>query len=203
MASSTGKPYKVWNKDRSLKKALTAHSLEEVISKGKTKLGLRSEAPVKLVLNEDGTEIDEEDYFTFLPNNTTFLLMSPDDKWRPEGCEEVSTDEPDYLSPDSAQRDRLRHQVEGLRRDITRIITFSNDDLQSVIDMTVDELCSLLQDTRDFAQSLQSACQRHLDERQQTAEAIDLLRLYHKARQFSPYVGGESDTKKRKVTPST
>lgn len=44
--------------------------------------------------------------------------------------EEVSTDEPDYLSPDSAQRDRLRHQVEGLRRDITRIITFSNDDLQ-------------------------------------------------------------------------
>lgn len=60
--------------------------------------------------------------------------------------------------------------------------------LQVIVDMNVAVLAHLLQDTENFAKSIQEACQRHLDERTQTAEAMDLLRLYHTARQTSPYV---------------
>lgn len=59
---------------------------------------------------------------------------------------------------------------------------------QLIVEMDVALLAHLLQDTENFAKSIQEACQRHLDERTQTAEAMDLLRLYHTARQSSPYV---------------
>lgn len=59
---------------------------------------------------------------------------------------------------------------------------------QLIVEMDVAMLAHLLQDTENFAKSIQEACQRHLDERTQTAEAMDLLRLYHTARQSSPYV---------------
>lgn len=59
-------------------------------------------------------------------------------------------------------------------------------------------LALLLGETETYARSVKEACQRHLDERNQTSEALDLLKLYHKAREYSPYVEGETNTKKTK-----
>ena len=57
-------------------------------------------------------------------------------------------------------------------------------------------LAQLLGDTETYAKAVQEACQRHLDEREQATEAMDLLKLYQKARENSPYV--DDDDPKRK-----
>ena len=53
---------------------------------GKDKLGLISSNQLRVVLAEDGTEIDDEDYFIFLPHNTTLMVLSQGQTWRPEGA---------------------------------------------------------------------------------------------------------------------
>ena len=40
---------------------------------------------VYLVLEEDGTEIDDEEYFQSLPDNTKLMLLLEQDIWSPIG----------------------------------------------------------------------------------------------------------------------
>lgn len=76
--------------------------------------------------------------------------------------------------------------------------------LQSLVDVEVAELARELGESERYAQAIQDACQRHLDERQQTKEAVDLLHLYHKARKVSPYVDTDDSTgKKRRHSPES
>ena len=48
---------------------------------GKSKLAIDEVGAV--VLEEDGTEVDDEDYFQLLKPNTTFILLRPHEVWRP------------------------------------------------------------------------------------------------------------------------
>lgn len=198
--SSSRKPYKLWSTNRLVKKGITAGDLSEVKDKGRSLLGIDADSPIQIVLEEDGTEVCDDDYFTFLPVHTTFMVLRESESWRPRGLEVISVDEPD-TGTDTASQERARSLIMGLQRDLTRIITFSNEDLQNVIAMKTADIASLVQDSEHYAKSLQESCQRHLDDRQQTSEALDLLRLYHSARQNSPYIGDESGSKKRKVEP--
>ncbi|KAK7507662.1 hypothetical protein BaRGS_00001597 [Batillaria attramentaria] len=202
MSGFNGRPFKVWSAHRSTKKSLIASSLTELIGKGSAKLGI-SDANVRVVLEADGTEVDEEDYFSFLPSDATLMLLTPSDKWRPVGLEEAGTDETDYAGHPGAMSERTRQLVHNLKRDVSRIITFSDDDLNMVLAVDVSDLAHELGESSGYAKALQDACQRHLDERQQTAEALDLLRLYHRARTESTYVEPESGagSKKRRHSP--
>ena len=38
-----------------------------------------------LVLEEDGTEVDDEEYFQSLPDNTRLMLLLEQDFWSPVG----------------------------------------------------------------------------------------------------------------------
>lgn len=166
-----------------------AATLEDLLKKGRQLLGIPESEPVSAVLEEDGTEISDEDYFAFIRHNTTIMMLRTGQKWMPVGADDpFGGDEVDNLDCNMEISDRLKHLIAGLQKNITRIITLSNDDLQLIVEMDVALLAHLLQDTENFAKSIQEACQRHLDERTQTAEAMDLLRLYHTARQSSPYV---------------
>ncbi len=40
---------------------------------------------VYVVLEEDGTEVDEEEYFQTLPENTLLMLLHVGDRWTPYG----------------------------------------------------------------------------------------------------------------------
>lgn len=37
--------------------------------------------PIKVVLESDGTEIDEDDYFETLEKNTLIMILKSDEKW--------------------------------------------------------------------------------------------------------------------------
>lgn len=199
---ASARPFKIWNQDRSIKKSIIASCLEELKVKGKDKLCILPTEPVTVVLEDDGTEIDDDDYFTFLAHNTTLILLRSNQKWLPKGSESsAGHDEPDFMIVNPEQvPEKTQQLISGLQKDISRIITFSNDDLQVVVECNLDVLAHLLNDTETYAKAVQDACQRHLDERLQTTEALDLLRLYHTARQCSPYVGDGSDAKKQKFS---
>jgi DNA fragmentation factor alpha subunit len=48
-------------------------------------MGLRSDVPVKVVLEQDGTEIDDDEYFNTMEKNTTLMILINGQKWVPPG----------------------------------------------------------------------------------------------------------------------
>ena len=61
-------------------------SITFIYLSGKEKLGYPMDKAVYVVLEEDGTEVDEEEYFQTLPENTLLMLLYVGgDKWSPYG----------------------------------------------------------------------------------------------------------------------
>jgi len=48
-------------------------------------MGLPTDVPVKVVLEQDGTEIDDDEYFNTMERNTTLMILINDQKWLPPG----------------------------------------------------------------------------------------------------------------------
>ena len=53
------------------------------VAAGKESLGYSEDEEVYAVLEEDGTEVDEEEYFQLLPLRTCLIVMSRKESWSP------------------------------------------------------------------------------------------------------------------------
>jgi len=62
-----------------------AATLEDLIIKAKEKFEIDDWLEVYLVIEEDGTEVDDEEYFSTLSDNTVLMLLFKDDIWCPQG----------------------------------------------------------------------------------------------------------------------
>ncbi|GAB6019936.1 hypothetical protein CHUAL_001467 [Chamberlinius hualienensis] len=82
------RPFKVWSADRTVRKAVLAVNLSDLIRKAKVKLEIGESEGVVVVLELDGTEVDE-DYFRRLPDNTVFLVLRSNERWYPPGVEAI------------------------------------------------------------------------------------------------------------------
>ncbi|XP_046343637.2 uncharacterized protein LOC124124497 isoform X2 [Haliotis rufescens] len=71
--------YKVWTNDRSRKTFAFADDLEELVDRGRDKLGIRGK--VQVVLEEDGTEIDNDEILRAC-SGKVMLLKPISDSWR-------------------------------------------------------------------------------------------------------------------------
>ena len=60
-----------------------AASLEELILTSRSKLQYPYSKDVQVVLEEDGTEVDDDEYFQTLDPNTTLMLLYQEDRWSP------------------------------------------------------------------------------------------------------------------------
>lgn len=45
--------------------------------------------PVRLVLESDGTQVEDGDYWRTLPPNTVLLLLRPGERWYPTGVDVI------------------------------------------------------------------------------------------------------------------
>ena len=70
---------------RQIKKGIVAKSLKDLMKKSVEKLGYDERQEVYLVLEEDGTEIDDEEYCQSLADNTRLMLLHQQDLWSPVG----------------------------------------------------------------------------------------------------------------------
>ncbi|KAM6282718.1 lipid transferase CIDEA [Porphyrio hochstetteri] len=75
-----GRPFRVSNASRSSRKGIVASSLQELISKTLDAF-LISAGIVTLVLEEDGTVVDTEEFFKSLDDNTHFMVLERGQKW--------------------------------------------------------------------------------------------------------------------------
>eukprot|EP00918_Siedleckia_nematoides_P055124 GHVU01120216.1.p1 GENE.GHVU01120216.1~~GHVU01120216.1.p1 ORF type:complete len:229 (-),score=38.79 GHVU01120216.1:694-1341(-) len=194
------KPCKVWDASRKLKKSVVAASLEELISKGAEKLGLDAAAGVSVVLEEDDTEVDDDDYFQLMPGNMTYLLLGPEtpgQSWsdedtadadtadapfiRKEELQAVCSDELDSSQPPSPDEtsETLQNVLSALSADMSQVIACSSVELQLIVDAEHSVVRKMLKVSDNEATRLQDACQRYLDDKQQAMDAIKLLNLYH------------------------
>nr|XP_033781893.1 cell death activator CIDE-3 [Geotrypetes seraphini] len=75
------RPYRVSNWDRSVKKGIMADSLSDLLSK--VQHALLVTGTVTLVLDEDGTDVDTEEFFQSLDNGSVLMVLEKGQKWRP------------------------------------------------------------------------------------------------------------------------
>ncbi|XP_019736117.1 cell death activator CIDE-3-like [Hippocampus comes] len=103
--ASRPKPFRVTNADRSLKKGVMADALEDLINKVGDSLNVLCASG--LVLEEDGTGVDTEEFFTTLPDNTVLMVLEEGQKWTP---------------PQSApSRDELSNRMPQRRLDVAKL----------------------------------------------------------------------------------
>ncbi|XP_027381781.1 cell death activator CIDE-A isoform X2 [Bos indicus x Bos taurus] len=77
------RPFRVSNHDRSSRRGVMASSLQELLSKTLDALVVASQL-VTLVLEEDGTVVDTEEFFQTLGDNTHLMVLEQGQKWTPE-----------------------------------------------------------------------------------------------------------------------
>ncbi|XP_006164107.2 cell death activator CIDE-A [Tupaia chinensis] len=78
----SARPFRVSNHDRSSRRGVMASSLKELISKTLDALVITTSL-VTLVLEEDGTVVDTEEFFQTLGDNTHFMILKKGQKWTP------------------------------------------------------------------------------------------------------------------------
>ncbi|XP_022173925.1 DNA fragmentation factor subunit alpha-like isoform X2 [Myzus persicae] len=182
----TGKPYKIIDSKREHKIGIVATSLSDFMTKAQQKLDINENEPIKVVLESDGTEIDEEDYFDTLETNTLIMILKSDQKWSPYDISFKFSDD----QIDGTQS--LNSLIRRLQNDIGQIAFLSGCDLELLSDMDPDSLVDMAFD-RSFLDQVKEASGRFLYEKREAQDAINLLKLYHAT------TIGQNASKKSKV----
>ncbi|XP_071763490.2 DNA fragmentation factor subunit alpha [Centroberyx gerrardi] len=183
------KPCKVCNFTRQKSYGLVVPSLEQLKIKGCESLGFSPDAPVSVVLEDDGTIVEDEAYFLCLPTNTKFMLLHEKETWsavrRIDGGTAWMTRESMVLEADAVDTasgtEPWQILAQQLKQDLASIILMSEAELQALVDIPCPELASALGFQEKKAEQLQETLQRVLDRREEERQSKDLLQLYLKA----------------------
>uniref|UniRef100_A0A7M4FTC6 DNA fragmentation factor subunit alpha n=1 Tax=Crocodylus porosus TaxID=8502 RepID=A0A7M4FTC6_CROPO len=153
--------------------------LRELRSKACDVLALdKTWEPITLVLAEDGTIVDDEDYFLCLPANTKFVALARNEKWSNGGTAWLSRESTDEVD---ASEEKWKHLARQLKDDLSSIILMSEEDLQVLIDVPCIELAEELSQSQPQVQVLQDTLQQVLDRREEERQSKQLLELYLEA----------------------
>ncbi|XP_061690172.1 DNA fragmentation factor subunit alpha [Syngnathoides biaculeatus] len=183
------KPCKVCNFTRQKSYGLVVPSLEELKVKGSAFLGLTPHDPVTVVLEDDGTIVEDEAYFWCLPLNTKFMLLHDKETWSPlrrvDGGTAWMARDSMMLESDVVDTACVVAPWWGLalqlKQDLTSVILMSEEDLQSLVDVPCPELASALGFQEKKTENLQETLQRVLDRREEERQSKELLQLFLKA----------------------
>ncbi|NP_001085903.1 cell death inducing DFFA like effector b L homeolog [Xenopus laevis] len=81
-SSPAQRPFRVCNHDRTVRRGVTAGSLRELIARAMDVLFLSG--VVSLVLEDDGTLLDREDFFETLEDGSVVMVLEKGQKWSPQ-----------------------------------------------------------------------------------------------------------------------
>ena len=78
------RPFKVVDAEREVRMGLTASSLLDLMDRARMKFEISPDALIRIVLEADGTEIEDNEYFSTLePDTSLMVLWGEDEKWTP------------------------------------------------------------------------------------------------------------------------
>ncbi|XP_029290772.1 DNA fragmentation factor subunit alpha [Cottoperca gobio] len=188
------KPCKVCNFTRQKSYGLVVPSLDELKTKGCEFLGFSPAEPVTVVLEDDGTIVQDQAYFLCLPLNTKFMLLHQKEAWSPgrrmDGGTAWMARDSMLLEFDTVEVDTVDASsaaapwwdlAQQLKQDLASIILMSEAHLQTLVDAPSPELASALGFQEKKAEDLQETLQRVLDRREEERQSKELLQLYLKA----------------------
>ncbi|RVE70408.1 hypothetical protein OJAV_G00064180 [Oryzias javanicus] len=183
-----GKACKVCNFTRQKSYGVSAPSLDDLKKKGCESLGFSPSDPIKVVLENDGTIVEDQAYFLCLPSNTKFMLLHDKETWSParkiDGGTAWMQRESVMLETDSVDAGSSvapwLDLAQQLKQDLTSIILMSEADLQLLVDAPSTELAAALGFQVKKAENLQETLQNVLDRREEERQSKELLQLYLK-----------------------
>ncbi|NXA02989.1 DFFA factor, partial [Sapayoa aenigma] len=141
----------------------------------------KAREPITLVLAEDGTIVDDEDYFLCLPPNTKFVALAKDEKWSSKSSDSGTSWLPEAVDEVDSAVEKWKQLARQLRDDLSHIILMSEEDLQVLIDVPLSELAEELAQSETKTQVLQDTLQQVLDRREEQRQSKQLLELYLEA----------------------
>ncbi|XP_050738259.1 DNA fragmentation factor subunit alpha-like [Eriocheir sinensis] len=164
------KPVRVWSQDRKRRHGVVASSFDEAMQKGAAKLGLPDPTSVTLVLEEDGTVVDE-DYWETIPAETKLILLSADEVWKPSPLSVPSnlllvSDETDSAADDDQ---KARNLLNALQQNPASVALLSLSDLEIIKDANLSSTDSSLQ--------LQELCIEFYVKKKQETDALEFVDL--------------------------
>ncbi|XP_060538391.1 DNA fragmentation factor subunit alpha [Pantherophis guttatus] len=162
---------------------VAASTLQELKMKACNLLAIDlASQPVTLVLAEDGTIIDDNDYFLCLPQNTKFGVVAKNEKWTSTGegttwlGEEITnTNEVD------SSGEKWKVLARQLKNNLSTIVLMSEEDLQALVEVPCSDLARELSENQLQTQKLQATLQETLDRREEERRSRQLLELYLQA----------------------
>ncbi|XP_028330014.1 lipid transferase CIDEB [Gouania willdenowi] len=93
--SPTQRPFRVCCQNRETRKGVTAATLEELKERACQALLLPlSVVCLSLVCEDDGTEVESDDFLSTLPDNTMLMALKPGQTWKPQPGSIISRDKP-------------------------------------------------------------------------------------------------------------
>nr|XP_006642147.1 PREDICTED: DNA fragmentation factor subunit alpha isoform X2 [Lepisosteus oculatus] len=203
---SDPKPCRVCNYSRKKSYGIAVQSLDQLKIKGSELLGFTSEDLVSVVLEEDGTIVEDEVYFLCLPSNTKFMLLKDKERWAPITKVDGGTawlgvggeaDEVDRAVPGA---EGWQEPARRLQQDLSAIVLMSEADLQGLADAPCGTLAAALGYEEARTRALQDTLQGVLDRRQEERQAKELLQLYLRAAQGESRAGQDvTDGKEMEV----
>jgi DNA fragmentation factor alpha subunit len=134
---------------------------------------------IQIVLEEDGTEVLEDDYLMFLENNTKLMILPSNNHWNPPIPAFDETDCPAGGTENSYNPVKI---LQKLVRSPGSIALLSEEELDVVSSFTSHQNIGILQTEVEY---LISACQRELEQKKKIKDALDLVDLYQRAKQQS------------------
>ena len=133
------------------------------------------DSDVQIVLEEDGTEVIEDDYLLLLDNNTKLMILDKDSEWTAPFPAFDVTDHPDCSKTYNPVK-----ILQKLVRSPGSITLLSEEELDVVSSFTQHQNIGIPQSEVEY---LIEACQRELDQKKRIKDALDLVDLYQRAKQ--------------------
>ncbi|KAG7323699.1 hypothetical protein KOW79_013401 [Hemibagrus wyckioides] len=182
------KPCKVCNFTRQKYYGVVVVSLSQLKAKGIQALGYSSDTTVSVVLDDDGTIVEDNTYFLCLPPNTKFMFLQDKEMWKPAKRFDGGTAwlrqsfdmGRDTVDSAHGSVDPWRGLADQLRQDLASIILMSEADLESLVAVPCAVLASALGFPEQKTRHLQDTLQRVLDRREEERQSKELLKLYLK-----------------------
>lgn len=169
------------------KYGVAAETLQEFNEKALKLLDVDpAKGPVTLVLAEDGTIVEDEDYFLCLPEDTEFVLLTGNKKWSPCKTDGGTM----WMAGESLELDDVDGSQElpqwkvlaaQLRQNLSNLILFSDSDFQALIHVQTEELSREIAKPLVQVEMLKDTLQGLLDRREEERQSKELLQLYVKA----------------------
>ncbi|KAM6434869.1 DNA fragmentation factor subunit alpha isoform 2-T2 [Liasis olivaceus] len=186
---------------------VAASTLQELQIKACNLLAIDSASrPVTLVLAEDGTIVNDDDYFLCLPPNTKFVVMAKNERWTSSSTGGGTA----WLEEEIANRDEMDSVGEKwkllarqLKNDLSAIVLMSEEDLQALIDVPCLDLARELSENQPQTQRLQDTLQETLDRREEERQSRQLLELYLQAIKKEHQVVSTTEEAEEKSTEGT